>query len=541
MGLQHSSGRVIALGRLMLASLFLGAILLDASQPARSPSSTYAILGIYIAFAAGIAVATWRNWWIDARIAGPAHAIDIAMFAVLVLLTESYTSPYFTFFVFVLLSAAIRWGWRATALTAILLTLIYLLVGLVGLTSGVDFDWQRFLPRTGQLVILSLILIWFGAHQRLTRLSPPAEGISIQGALDESPEEATLRAARSAVGAAWGVFLWRGTGEEALDGLSMDDHGVGTIGRQATDLGDIRETGPFLYDLSRDRAVGKDNRGNPVFFAPSSILATSTAGNSSTGRGLAVPIVNDDGEGLLLLEGVPGLSLDHIDIARQIAAEIAAQRQRHALLKAAEESAEARSRLGLARDLHDSIVQFLAGAAFRIEAMKRSNASGRNVDEELNELKQLMLHEQHELRSFIRSLRSGPLAGFNDLVKDLQALCGHLSRQWDVSCEFAARPSKLMIPTRVRLDAVQLTREAVANAVRHAAAKSINIGLASAAEELTLEIVNDGAAFPSRNGRIELPSSLAERVQEAGGRLDMSRGMGVTKFSISLPIGDSAR
>lgn len=541
MGLQHSSGRVIALGRLMLASLFLAAILIDVSQPARAPFSTYAILGIYIAFAAAVAIVTWRNWWIDARIAGLAHAIDIAMFAVLVLLTESYTSPFFTFFIFVLLSAAIRWGWRATALSAILLTLIYLLVGLVGLTSGVDFDWQRFLPRTGQLVILSLILIWFGAHQRLAQLSPPSDGNPIQTALDESQEEAALRAARSAIGAASGSILWRGTDDEVSGGLSMDDNGVGPVSGQASALSDVRDSGPFLYDLHRDRAVGKDDRGNPVYFAPSSILGAPAPGRSSLGRGLAVPIFSDDGEGMLLLEGVPGLSLDHIDIGSQIAADIATQRQRHAVLKAAEESAEARSRLTLARNLHDSIVQFLAGAAFRIEAMKRSSASGRNVDEGLNELKQLMLQEQHELRSFIKSLRSGPLAAFNDLVKDLQTLCGHLSKQWDVSCEFAARPSKLMIPTRVRLDAVQLTREAVANAVRHAAARSINIGLASAADEVTLEIFNDGAAFPSRNGRIELPSSLAERVQEAGGRLDMSRGMGVTKFSISLPIGDSAR
>ena len=179
-GLQHSSGRVIALGRLMLASLFLGAILLDVSQPARAPFSTYASLALYIAFATGIAIATWRNWWIDARIAGLAHAVDISMFAMLVLVTENYTSPFFTFFVFVLLSAAIRWGWRATALTAILLTLIYLLVGLIGLTSGVDFDWERFLPRAGQLVILSLILIWFGAHQRLAQLQPKADDTPIQ-------------------------------------------------------------------------------------------------------------------------------------------------------------------------------------------------------------------------------------------------------------------------------------------------------------------------------------------------------------------------
>ena len=142
------------------------------------------------------------------------------------------------------------------------------------------------------------------------------------------------------------------------------------------------------------------------------------------------------GEGELFLEAVPAFRPTISTSASRSRADVAAHIQRHALLKAAEESAEARSRLTLARDLHDSVVQFLAGAAFRLEAMKRSNGSGRDIEPELDELKQLMLQEQRELRSFITALRSGPLVAFNDLAKDLQALADRLSRQWDVDCEF---------------------------------------------------------------------------------------------------------
>ena len=83
----------------------------------------------YLFFAAAILVATWNSWWADARLAGAAHALDIAMFTLMVLLTHGYTSPFFTFFMFLLLSAAIRWGWKATALTAVLVTLLYLIAG----------------------------------------------------------------------------------------------------------------------------------------------------------------------------------------------------------------------------------------------------------------------------------------------------------------------------------------------------------------------------------------------------------------------------
>ena len=85
-----------------------------------------------------------------------------------------------------------------------------------------------------------------------------------------------------------------------------------------------------------------------------------------------------------------------------------------------------------------------------------------------------MLQEQRELRSIITALRSGPLVAFNDLAKDLAALADRLARQWDIDCEVTARPAELMIPIRLHLDAQQLMREAVANAVRHAEAKSVS-------------------------------------------------------------------
>ena len=50
----------------------------------------------------------------------------------------------------------------------------------------------------------------------------------------------------------------------------------------------------------------------------------------------------------------------------------------------------------------------------------------RVLEPELNELKQLMMQEQGELRSFITALRSGPLVAFDDLAFDLEALAERL-------------------------------------------------------------------------------------------------------------------
>ena len=536
-GLQLPSGRVIALGRLLLATLFLLAILVDASQPAQAPEATYALLTAYVAFAAAIAVATWRNWWLDAKLAGPAHAVDIVLFTLLVLLTAGYTSPFFTFFIFLLLSAAIRWDWHVTALTAILLVLLYLIAGLAVVKISAEFELHRFVVRTGHLVILSLILIWFGANQWRARFHLGDEELLARPSLDDSPLEIALRAAMKGARASAGTLVWREVEGGESTGLAIRGGELGEVVPPKAALAEPLAATPFLYDIGKNRALRRDPDRNLVGFAARDAIAPKAAAGLSLSEGLAIPIRSDGALGELFLEAIPSLSTDHIDFGEQIAAEVAAHLQRHALLTAAEESAEARSRLTLARDLHDSVVQFLAGAAFRLEALKRSASSGRDVEPEINDLKQIMMQEQGELRSFITALRSGPQVAFDELAADLKALSGRLARQWDVRCEFSASPAEMMIPARLHLDALQLAREAVANAVRHADAKEVTIKLGAEADRLQLVFVNDGAGFPSLGERLEKPASLKERVEQAGGTLDMSRGMGVTRVAISLPIG----
>lgn len=539
-GLQHSSGRVIALGRLMLATLYLIAVWLDAELPIYEPPATYGLLLGYILFAATISIVTWSSWWYDARLAGPAHAVDIMIFTLLVLLTDGHTSPYFAFFMFVMLAAAIRWGWRATALTAVLLALMFTITGLLDLTPGEDLEPDRFVIRAGHLAILSMILIWFGASRQWPRIALGELEVNGQPALDESPLEIGLRSALDGLQSGRGAILWHDLERGRISGMAIADHAVTELETAATEV-DVGIGGvPFLYDLPKRRALWRDDERNLVAFNPFDRIRTETARQLELNEGLAIPLRTDGGTGIIFLEQVRGLSTDHLDAGVQAGAKTAVQIQRHRLLRTAEENAEARSRLVLARDLHDSVVQFLAGAAFRLEAMKRSNAAGRDVDPELNELKQLMLQEQRELRSFITSLRSGPVTSFNELAKDLKGLALHLSRQWDVKCELVADPAELTIPTRIRLDAHQLMREAVANAVRHAGAKSVTVEACARNDGLKLEFINDGAEFPTREGRLEMPSSLRDRVEQAGGALDLARGMGVTKLSILLPIDEAS-
>lgn len=525
---------MIALGRLLLATSYLIVIVVDFSQPARAPAATYTLIGFYVAAAAAIVIMTWKNWWLDARFAGPAHAFDIMMFTALVILTQGYTSPYFTFFMFLLLSAAIRWGWRETALTAILVTLLSLTSGIVTVTADEPLELQRFIVRTAHLVILSLILIWFGINQWARRLPAWDEHQLADPSLDFSPIDSALDAAMRTVNAGRGRFLWNEEGEQIL--ASHDRPGVRSATRNLQTPPLSADTA-FLYDLRQRRAIRRNEARNLIAVEPNDAIEPDMAAALELTEGMAIPVKTGTCSGIIFLEAIPNLSVDDLDLGEQISARVASHFQRHALLIAAQESAESRSRLAIARDLHDSVVQFLAGAGFRLEAMTRSLSAGRDIAADLGELKQLMIQEQSDLRSFITALRGASEVSSADLAKDLKGLAARLARHWDIAFEMSAQHSNVMIPARLYLDLQQIVREAVANAVRHAEAKSISMELSASRSDVRMSLTNDGKPYPKRGAHIELPQSLRERVADAGGDMDISRGMGVTQLSVSLPIG----
>ena len=532
-GLQLASGRVIALGRLLLATLFILVVWLEPVGAAPFPPEIYGLLIGYVVFAAAVAAATWNNWWLDAHLAGPAHAIDIALFTSLALMTEGDRRPFFPFFIFVLLAAAIRWGWRATALTAALLTLLYLSAGMFALPPSERFEFERFVSGTGYLVILSLILIWFGVNQwQGDQQSAPDEALAEPTKI--AALENGLRAAMAMARASTGLLVWSSLHKRTATALSIRDDGLSVGELKGIGISRPAST-PFLYDLPRLRALMRDEQGSLRSFHPGGHIADVAAAGFRLTEGLAVPVFSERGEGQLYLESGRNLSADHLTLGPQLAAAISTRVERRALLRAAEESAESRSRLAVARDLHDSVVQFLAGAAFRLEAMKRAETSGRDLAPELNELKNLMLQEQGELRSFISALRGGSQLDLEELAKDLQLLASRLSRQWEVQCTFSHQSSEMSVPTRLHLDTQQLVREAVANAARHAGAKNVSIRLAGETDQIRLDLINDGAPYPRSSDGGRMPRSLKERVEAAGGTIELSRGMGVTKIAISLP------
>jgi signal transduction histidine kinase len=404
--------------------------------------------------------------------------------------------------------------------------------------GGGSFELERFVIRSGHLVILSLLLIWFGFHQRATQLSIRVEDFERSLAEKQNPLARALELPMEVSRANGGALLVAPVGEEPCDGLIVQAGKQRMFNAEHAFVRDEAHT-TFLCDLGRNRAVTRLAESQFQFLVASDLLDMDCLRELGIDQGLVAEVRTGTVQGWLLLWGIPDLSTDFIDLGRELGRAAGTILDRHALLEAIESGAAARTRLSLARDVHDSIVQFLAGTSFRVEAIKRAAKSGSAVGDELEELKRLLLEEQGEIRGFVNALRRDRPVELAESVAELRALAKRLSQQWSVVCRISADDEPASIPIRLHFDLQQLLREAVANAVRHGGADRIDVGLAVEADRLQLSVADNGTGFP-QNGAASEPWSLKERVERAHGSIRLVSEPGSTNVLISLPLAGAA-
>jgi signal transduction histidine kinase len=547
---QHRSGRVISLGRVTLACVFLLAIWLDPEQPSIAPDEGYGILIFYILFAMTLLAATWSNWWLDHRLALPAHAIDIIVFSAMIFLTEGYTSPFFTFFVFLILSSTIRWSWRETAATAAVVILLFFAVGVAALYwNDGEFELRRLLIRSAYLIVLSLILIWFGQNQRGSAGSFQLIMPDNSAEAAKPPIQQAMALAANRVGARRVVFAWWEKEEPWVNVAQLDEARFEERRLAPSEADAILDTSlanaPFLFDLSTGRIFQDQPRGARKVRIVERIVDRRFAEQFRIGHGLCIPIESDEYSGLMFALQVRGLSRDDLAVGEMVGSEISAMLERVSLVRMSQQEAVTGTRLALARDLHDSVVQLLAGTSFRLEAIRKSAAAGRDVGTDIDALQRELAQEQRDLRGFISKLRGAGRAGAHtDLCPGLAALAQRMSRQWGVRCELRECGRPILAPSAMEHDLHQLIREGVSNAVRHGKADGVEIVFDAQDGDINLEIADNGCGFPVQGSFAEGeqivhevgPWSLNERVRTIGGTLTLSSSSQGSRVMIKLPM-----
>jgi signal transduction histidine kinase len=211
--------------------------------------------------------------------------------------------------------------------------------------------------------------------------------------------------------------------------------------------------------------------------------------------------------------------------------------------------AQVEERRRLARDLHDRVGEALAVGIRRLDLQEMPGPGGLPQSPPLpgppdgppvlpNVSREALVEAMQRLRMVTSDLREPPVASLEKaLMRHLDSVCADADVRLHVSGDEAWAPPAV-------LDEVFLIlREALRNALTHAAPQLVLIGVEICARELTAWVMDDGRGFsPPAATQTASGSGLAsmrERAALVGGRLVVSSMPGHgTRVELHVPIPD---
>ncbi|MDP3073279.1 MAG: histidine kinase [Opitutaceae bacterium] len=198
-----------------------------------------------------------------------------------------------------------------------------------------------------------------------------------------------------------------------------------------------------------------------------------------------------------------------------------------------------RTRLG--RDLHDGVIQSLYAAGMNLARIRAQLAPAQSEAAARVEQTSNMLNESiQDLRNFIEGLEPEALKtrSFSEAIGDLMQAMGNL-RAFQSSMDLDEQVAAQLTLSQ-RVHALQITREAVSNALRHGQANRIEIALRQRGGLAEFKIIDNGSGFdassPSSAGKGLLNFSERARELDAVLTVDSHPGRGtIVVLTFSLP------
>jgi signal transduction histidine kinase len=201
-------------------------------------------------------------------------------------------------------------------------------------------------------------------------------------------------------------------------------------------------------------------------------------------------------------------------------------------------------RTRLARDLHDTIEQTLAGIALRLNAAAKLARRDPGASDEHLQLARNWLHQsQVDLRRSIWDLRSRELEQF-DLAAALRSSAEQLVQGTEIALDFQTEGRPQGLPEVVEENVLRIGQEALTNIAKHAQAKRVTIRLTFDPQVLRLRIDDDGVGFAQQptpaDGHFGL-MGMGERTKRLAGGLVIRSAPGEgTSIVVEIPLASGA-
>jgi signal transduction histidine kinase len=209
------------------------------------------------------------------------------------------------------------------------------------------------------------------------------------------------------------------------------------------------------------------------------------------------------------------------------------------LFAAAQDTAALEERQRLARELHDSVSQALYGIILGTDAARTLLVQDPDrVTEPLDYVLSLAKAGLAEMRALIFELRPESLAteGLTAALEKQAALV-QARHELAVHATLCDEPDA---PVEVKEALYRVAQEALNNTVKHAQAERVELHLEQEADEILLEVYDDGKGFDAAGsfpGHLGL-KSMRERVAHMGGRLWIESAPGEgSRIRVRIPAG----
>lgn len=210
--------------------------------------------------------------------------------------------------------------------------------------------------------------------------------------------------------------------------------------------------------------------------------------------------------------------------------------------RVASEAGALAERQRIARELHDSLEQGLAGVSMQLEGLATRPAAIAPASRgDFDRLRNMLRHVREEARHSVWELRSEFLRS-DGLVGAVRQFAALSTPECRVSVDVVGQPSRLSERTEINL--LRIAQEAVGNALRHGRPSLVTVQLVFASDSLSLSVADNGCGFdpaapisPDRHFGL---LGMRERARLLPARLtvDSAPGRGTT-VSVTLDLKES--